>query len=69
MVVPTLKDDLVPLYERANAESAVVARLQSGVLGQIKSCDRTWCEFAGKNFSGWIRQERLWGAYPNEKVE
>jgi SH3-like domain-containing protein len=28
-----------------------------------------WCEFSGKNFSGWIRQERLWGAYPNEKVE
>ena len=24
---------------------------------------------SGKNFSGWIVQERLWGAYPNEKVE
>ena len=25
--------------------------------------------FNGKNFDGWIRQERLWGAYPNEKVD
>ena len=69
VVVPTLKDDLVPLYERANVESAVVARLQSGVLGQLKSCNGLWCEFSGKDFSGWIKQERLWGAYPNEKVD
>ena len=48
---------------------AETARLQSGVLGQLKSCNGTWCQFAGKNFDGWIRQERLWGAYPNEKVE
>jgi SH3-like domain-containing protein len=69
VVVPTLKDDLVPLYESANVEAAVVARLQSGVLGQLKSCNGQWCEFSGKGFSGWIRQERLWGAYPNEKVD
>ena len=69
VVVPTLKDDLVPLYESSQVESGVVARLQSGVLGQLKSCNGLWCEFSGKNFSGWIRQDRLWGAYPNEKVE
>ena len=69
VVVPSLKDDLVPLYESTNVASAVVARLQSGVLGQLKSCNGQWCEFSGKGFSGWIRQERLWGAYPNEKVD
>jgi SH3-like domain-containing protein len=69
VVVPKAKDELVPLYESADVESAIVARLQSGVLGQIKSCTGKWCRFAGKNFSGWIVQERLWGAYPNEKVE
>ena len=69
VVVPPLKDDLVPLFEKANAESAVAARLQSGVLGQLKSCNGLWCEFSGKGFSGWIKQERLWGAYPNEKVD
>jgi SH3-like domain-containing protein len=69
VVVPSLKDDMVPLYASADGESAVVARLQSGVLGQLKSCNSAWCEFNGKNFSGWIRQERLWGAYPNEKLD
>lgn len=69
VVVPTLKDDLVPLYEKADLKSAVVAKLQAGVLGTLKSCSGTWCEFAGKGFDGWIRQVRLWGAYPHEKVE
>lgn len=69
VVVPTLKDELVPLYESPDIESAVVARLQGGVLGWLKSCTGVWCEFTGKNFDGYIRQDRLWGAYPNEKVE
>ena len=69
MVVPTLKDELVPLYESPEAGAQVAARLQSGVLTQIKSCTGKWCQVSGKNFSGWIVQERLWGAYPNEKVE
>jgi len=69
VVVPKLKKDLVPIYESADVKSAPVARLQAGVLGQIKSCDGKWCEFAGKNFDGFIEQDRIWGAYPNEKVD
>jgi SH3-like domain-containing protein len=69
VVVPKLNSELVPLYESPDIEAAEVARLQSGVLGSLKSCNGAWCEFVGKNFDGWIRQERLWGAYPNEKIE
>ena len=69
VVVPKINDKLVPLYEHPDIEAAEAARLQAGVVGSLKSCDGTWCQFAGKNFEGYIRQERLWGAYPNEKVE
>jgi SH3-like domain-containing protein len=69
VVVPKSKDELVPLYENPDLEAAELARLQSGVLGALKTCNGNWCQFAGKNFDGWIRQERLWGAYPNEKVK
>jgi SH3-like domain-containing protein len=69
VVVPKSKDELVPLYDSADPKSSLAAKLQAGVVGQIKSCDGKWCEFAGKNFDGFIEQERVWGAYPNEKVE
>ena len=35
-----LKDDLVPLYESPDATSAVIARLQSGVLGHAQILQR-----------------------------
>jgi SH3-like domain-containing protein len=69
VVVPNLKDELVPLYENADTTSPVVAKLQGGVQGALQSCTGQWCEFRGKGFDGWIRQDRLWGAYPNEKIE
>jgi SH3-like domain-containing protein len=69
VVVPKLDAELVPLYEHHDAKSAELARLQAGVIGAVKSCDGAWCEFAGKNFDGWIRQDRLWGVYPNEKID
>src|SRR6185312_5766951 len=69
VVVPTLKDEPVPIYDSADAKAGVVAKLQGGVLGALKGCSGSWCEIAGTGFEGWIKQDRLWGAYPNEKVD
>jgi SH3-like domain-containing protein len=63
------KTDLVPVHAKPDAESAVLARLQSGVLGSIKHCTGSWCRFSGDGFDGWIEQHRLWGVYPDEKIE
>jgi len=63
------KDDLAALYERADAMSAVAARLQAGVVAQVKHCAAGWCRVAGNGFDGWIEQQRLWGVYADEKVE
>ena len=49
--------------------SAVVARLQPGVLGAVKRCTGAWCRVTGAGYDGWVAQDRLWGVYPNEKVE
>ncbi len=63
------KDDLVSIREEPDPSSPVTAKLESGVMGAIKSCTGTWCHIAGERFDGWIAQERLWGVYPGEKVE
>jgi SH3-like domain-containing protein len=63
------KDDLAPLYERADSNSAVSARLQVGVVAQVKRCGSGWCHIAGDGFDGWIEQQRLWGVYADEKVD
>ena len=63
------KDELTPLSEDTGGKGEVVAKLQAGVLATVKRCDGRWCRIAGKGFDGWIEQQRLWGVYPNEKVE
>jgi SH3-like domain-containing protein len=63
------KTDLAPLHAKPDAQSAVTARLQSGVLGSVKHCTGSWCRLTGDGFDGWIEQQRLWGVYPDERIE
>jgi SH3-like domain-containing protein len=62
------KDDLASIHESADTNSPVTARLQAGVVAQVKKCDSHWCHIAGKGFEGWIEQQRLWGVYADEQV-
>ena len=69
MVMTKSKDELVPIHAKADGKSTVAARLQPGVLATVKNCSGNWCRVTGQGFEGYIQQERLWGVYPNEKVD
>jgi SH3-like domain-containing protein len=69
VVMPKAKDELVAIRDKADAAGAVTAQLQAGVLGTVKKCTGSWCRISGNKFDGWIEQDRLWGVYPNEKIE
>jgi SH3-like domain-containing protein len=63
------KNDLAPIYDSPDPTSAVAARLQAGVIAQVKHCAASWCRISGDGFDGWIEQQRLWGVYADEKVD
>src|ERR1700709_55003 len=63
------KDELAPLYDRADQAGAVTARLQAGLGAQVKKCAAGWGRVLGNGFDGWIQQQRLWGVYADEKLE
>ena len=69
VVTMKTKDDLAPIYDRADLSSAVAAKLQAGVVAQVKKCVANWCRVIGTGFDGWIEQQRLWGVYADEKVD
>ena len=53
-----------------NSESApVVATLEPGVIANVQSCQNAWCRVTVSKMSGYIKQDRLWGVYPNESVQ
>ena len=63
------KDQLIPVSDGPRDDGTVRAQLQPGVVAQVRRCDGTWCRVNGRNFDGWVPQVRLWGVYPNEKVD
>lgn len=63
------KTEPFPMRSAAAEEAAVVAQLQPGVIANVSSCAGSWCRVSVGNISGYIRQDRLWGVYPNEKVD
>jgi SH3-like domain-containing protein len=69
LVTAKQPDELIPVHAKPDAESAVTANLERGVVGVVKRCDDGWCSISGRGFEGWIQQVRLWGVYPNEKVD
>lgn len=75
IVMPWAKPGAEPLalYDRQDDKSAVVAQLQTNVIASVRRCDAGWCRLViaqpGRDLTGFIRQDRLWGVYPNEKVE
>ncbi len=68
VVTMKTKNDLALLYDRADVQGRVAARLEAGVVAQVKHCASGWCHVAGSGFDGWIQQQRLWGVYADEKV-
>jgi SH3-like domain-containing protein len=61
-------DEAIALFERADERSALVARLTPNVLTSVKSCAGSWCRITVNDHEGFIRQDRLWGVYPNERI-
>jgi SH3-like domain-containing protein len=68
IVISKISDELVPLYNAADSQDGVVARLQPGVGASVKRCNGKFCQISGAGFEGWIAQERLWGVYPDETL-
>ena len=75
LVMPWAKGEQAPiaLLDRSDDKGGTVAQLQPGVIANIKGCDGTWCHITiarerSVDVNGYVRQDMLWGVYPNETV-
>lgn len=63
------KNETFPLLQSNDEGATRVATLESGVIANVSGCANAWCRVSVAKMDGYIRQDRLWGVYPNEKVE
>jgi SH3-like domain-containing protein len=57
------------LYRDDRETSAVVARLQPGVIANVQNCSRDWCKVSIESFTGYVRKDAVWGVYPDETIK
>jgi SH3-like domain-containing protein len=69
LVTPNKKGENSKIYARASASADLAATLQAGVIVNVRNCDGSWCLVDGDGFKGYIEQVKLWGVYPNERIE
>ena len=63
------KDYLISMLEAPEASAKLKAQLQPGVIARVNFCDNQWCELSAANARGYVKQELLWGVYPDEAFE
>ena len=71
IAAPWFKGKEATIQMRANpAEDArLVATIEPGAMGEIQACDGNWCQMRFDRYKGWVPQNLIWGAYPDETIE
>ncbi len=59
---------LVPLRTAARTDSSEIAKLEAGVIANVRYCDGSWCSVSVGPHLGFVEQTKLWGVYPKERV-
>ncbi|MEM1287537.1 MAG: SH3 domain-containing protein [Pseudomonadota bacterium] len=73
VIAPWSDGDPVPARRSANENAGTRYLLEPGVVAQLDGCDGSWCQVSaaeeGQRWRGYIRQNALWGAYPEEAFD
>jgi SH3-like domain-containing protein len=59
----------IELRQSAADASPAIAKVEAGVIGGVRSCDKRWCQITVGDFKGYIEQKKLWGVYDGEIVK
>jgi SH3-like domain-containing protein len=60
------KDVFVNMRRDPLSSSSVIAKLEPGVILDVRECNGTWCLTKTDGTEGWVAQSEIWGAYPGE---
>ncbi|WP_209311834.1 SH3 domain-containing protein [Bradyrhizobium frederickii] len=66
LIAPWSAAKPVRVRNNSSFNSTVTAIVEPRVLVTVDTCAGLWCYARAQTFSGYIRQTRLWGVYPEE---
>ncbi|MFK5980229.1 MAG: SH3 domain-containing protein [Rhizobiaceae bacterium] len=60
---------LISMLDAPDGSAKLKAQLQPGVIAKVNYCENQWCELSAANAHGYVKQELLWGVYPDETFD
>ena len=51
------------LFSKPTKYSKPIAKISSGRLLLVKKCKLKWCRVKTENYTGWIKNEKVWGTF------
>ncbi len=58
----------VTAYRKPDIDTAVVYRMEPGVVARVDECTNKWCLLVSSGFEGWVEKKSIWGIYPSEGI-
>ncbi len=59
----------VDMRENVSDDSVIIARVEPGVVMEVKACQDQRCLVAAEGATGYLEKKFLWGVYPDELIE
>ncbi|CUH63598.1 Bacterial SH3 domain protein [Thalassovita gelatinovora] len=56
-----IDQDMLALHVRPDADTAITARLELGVIAKLEDCTKEWCKLRAGGYRGWAPKDALWG--------
>ena len=56
-----IKDQI--LFKKPTKYSKPILKIAKGRLLLVKKCKKKWCRVKTENYTGWIKSEKVWGAF------
>lgn len=69
LISPWRRGERMTLLDGSSPSANPVVVVEAGVLCQVEKCDGEWCQISTGGFTGWMRQNLLWGVYPGETMK
>ncbi len=59
------------LYSKSNFKSQIVAKVEDGVVAEVKKCPakKDFCLIKVDNFEGWMSRQNVYGLYKEEVID
>ena len=51
------------LFTKPTKYSKPILRIAKGRLLVVKKCKKIWCKVKTENYTGWVKSEKVWGAF------